>query len=263
MRSKGLGTTTRARSKAVVALAVGGLIVGAFMGPAAVTAQEAGSPDTVTVEARREVDVDPDIGQVTLGVRAKAPTAEEASDELTARASRVIDALKAEGFTEDEIDTVNVSLDRRCVRFCTRRDDDPDPVIGYVGSTGIRVETTQIDRLGEIIDIGVNAGAVGVRGVSFDVSDRADAVNEALRQAMLLAQEKAQILAETGGRTLGRALVIIEGNSRAPQRYDVEAVYGMIAGDRAGAGSGGSNPFPIEPPTLSASARVEVTFQLN
>lgn len=252
------------RVRAIVGLAIGGLLIGAFMGPAAVTAQEAGSPDTVTVEARREVDVEPDIGQVTLGVRAKAPTAEEASDELTARASRVIDALKAEGFTEDEIDTVNVNLDRRCVRFCTRRDDDPDPVIGYVGSAGIRVETLQIDRLGEVIDIGVTAGATGVRGVSFDVSDRSDAVNEALRQAMLLAQEKATILAETGGRTLGRALVILEGNSRPPQRFEVEAAYGSLAAKSGGGTSdGGSNPFPIEPPTLSASARVEVTFQLN
>jgi uncharacterized protein YggE len=237
-----------------------------LVGPTSVTAQEAGSPDTVTVEARREVDVEPDIGQVTLGVRSTGSTAEEATDELTERARAVIAALEGAGFTDDEIDTVNVSLDRRCVRFCRNRDDDSPPrVIGYVGSTGVRVETNQIDRLGEVIDVGIEAGATGVRGVSFDVEDKSAAVKEALRQAMLLARDKATTLAETGGRTLGRALVILEGNSQLPRRFDVphSKVVAFRSGDASSGGTaGGSNPFPIEPPTLSATARIEVTFEL-
>lgn len=248
------------RMKVAGLAAMTALVIGALWGPAPVTAQEAGDPDTVTVEARREVDVEPDIGRVTLGVRSSAGTAQAASDELADTARNVIDALKAAGFTDDEIDSVNVTLDRRCVRNC-RRDAVEDPVFGYVGSAGIRVETTQLDRLGEVIDIGVDAGATGVRSVNFDVADDSAAVKEALRQAMLYAQEKAQTLAETGGRTLGRALIIIEGNARAPRSYEVAGA--VLAGYSSGGGSSSSNPFPIEPPTLSASARVQVTFQLN
>lgn len=248
------------RMKVAGLAAMTALVVGALWGPAPVTAQEAGDPDTVTVEARREVDVEPDIGRVILGVRSSAETARAATDELTDLARSVIDALKAAGFTEDEIDSVNVNLDRRCLRNC-RRDAVQDPIFGFVGSAGIRVETSELDRLGEVIDIGIDAGATGVRSVTFDVADDSVAVKEALRQAMLYAQEKAQTLAETGGRTLGRALIIIEGNARAPQSFGVGDA--ALAGYVSGRSTDSSNPFPIEPPTLSASARVEVTFQLN
>ena len=257
----------RARTGALIA--VGGLIIGALVGPSSVTAQEAGTKDTVTVEARREVDVEPDIGRVTLGVRAKGLTAEAASDRLTDKARRVLDALAAAGFTDEELSTGNINLDRRCLRSCRdpnpNDDERPTPVFGYVGSAGIEIETEDLDSIGEAIDVGVGAGATGIRNVSFDVKDKSEAVKEALRQAMVLATEKAQVLAETGNRTLGRALVIIEGNAREPRAFSasestLNAVFGRVSD--GGSAGGGSNPFPIEPPTLSASARVEVTFEL-
>lgn len=260
----------RARMGALIA--AGGLIVGALLGPTSVTAQEAGTKDTVTVEARREVDVEPDIGRVVLGVRAKGLTAEEATERLTNRARRVLDALTAAGFTDEELSTQSVNLDRRCLRLCRdpnpNDEERPTPVFGYVGSAGIEIETRRLDAIGDAIDVGVRAGATGIRSVSFDVEDRSEAVKEALRQAMVLATDKARVLAETGNRTLGRALIIIEGNAREPRAFFVDddalAARAVLPGTAGGGGSagGGSNPFPIEPPTLSASARVEVTFEL-
>lgn len=249
------------RSKAGL-LALMAIFIGTLIGPGKGIAQEAGERDTVTVEARREVDVEPDLGTVSFGVRATGDTAEAATDRLAARARRVIDALEGAGFTDDEIDTVNINLDRRCIRFCFNRNDDtPDRIFGYVGSAGVRLETAQLDRIGEVIDIGVAAGASSIRNVSFDVSDKTAAVNEALRQAMLVAQDKARTLAETGGRTLGRAIVIVEGNSFPPRAFTVSPDAAFAAGRISGSG-GGTDPFPIEPPTLSASARVQVTFEL-
>lgn len=202
----------------VLAVATASATLGALFGPVAGSAQEtSGPPDTVTVEAKRRVDVEPDIGIVTLGIRAEGPTARAATDELTGKARAVIQALKGIGFTDEEISTVDVELDRRCLQFC--RSEERDPVIGFVGTAGVRVETNQIDRLGEVIDVGIDAGANRIRGVAFDVADKAEAEKEALRRAMLLAIDKAQVLAETGGRTRGRALVIEEGNTRAPERF--------------------------------------------
>ncbi len=220
--------------------------------------------DTVTVEARREIDVEPDIGTVNLGVRSQSRSADAATDSLTDKARSVIDALKDAGFTEEEISTFDVELRRVCLSKCRDPNPDdskrPEPVLGYQGSAGVKVETSKIDRLGDIIDIGVRAGASSVRGVFFDVSDRSEAVKEALRQAMIYATDKARILAETGGRTLGSAIVILEGTTRAPQAF---AAGDAILGEQSVRPEDEPNPFPIEPPTLSASARVEVTFRLN
>jgi uncharacterized protein len=245
------------------------LAMGSLFGPTIASAQQQQptQTDTVTVAASREVDIEPDLGSVALGVVAHAKEAQTAADKLTNRARRVIQAIKSLGFTDDEIDTFDVQLDRTCLSQC--RDPNPEdkkvprPVLGYRGSAGVRVETERLDALGRIIDAGVQAGATRVRGVSFDVKDRAEAVKEALRQAMLFATDKARILAETGGRQLGRALVIEEGRTQAPERFDATQEFRTAsAAGTAGGSGGGTNPFPIEPPTLSASARVTVTFEL-
>lgn len=238
-------------------LLVATTLLGMMFAPVAGVAQEAGTTDTVTVGGRRKVDVEPDLAIVSLGVRSRAATAEEASDELAARARSVIAALEGLGFTDEEIDTVDIQLDRRCISRC--RSKDVEPVIGFVGSAGVRVTTAAIDRVGEVIDTGIEAGATSIRNVAFDVGDKSEAEKEALRQAFQFAREKAEVLAEAGGRTLGRALVIEEGRTEAPEAFFVsDEALGFAAGSAGSA----DNPFPIEPPTLKASARVTVTFEL-
>ncbi len=195
----------------MVALAFTATCIGALFAPSVVGAQEDGqtqTQDTVTVEAKREVDIEPDLGTIALGVRVHAPTAERATDRLSNRAGRVIDAIKAAGFTDDEIDTYGIELQRVCLDKCRdpnpKDDKVPTPVLGYRGSAGIRVETKDLDRIGRVIDVGIGAGANSIRGIFFEVEDKSAAVQEALRQAMVFATNKARILAETGGRQLAR-----------------------------------------------------------
>ena len=254
------------------AVACASIGLAALFAPSAALAQEEAPTrtDTVTVGARQEVDIEPDLGTVSFGVRVQSLSAERATDKLGSRTGRVISAIRNMGFTNDEIETYGVQLQRVCVESC--RDPNPRdnkvvrPVFGYRGTSGVRVETDQLGRIGELIDAGIRAGANSIRGISFGVSDKTAAVNEALRQAMEVATDKARTLAEAGNRNLGRALVIEEGNTRAPDTYSVPeaAAYGRIVDKSGSAGGGASaNPFPIEPPTLSASARVTVTFELD
>ena len=254
--------------KLVIASLVGALI-GALAVPLPAAAQDS-EPliNTVTVAAFKEVDIEPDIGTVSFGVTSHAREADAAIDKLSTRTERIIDAIKGLGFTGEEIETFSIELQRTCLDRCHDPDpkDDviPEPVIGYRGSAGIRVETQQLNRLGELIDAAINAGAKRVRGITFDVTDRSEAVKEALRQAMVFATDKARILAETGGRTLGPAILISEGRTEAPRAVHASEAAGMVVaqGGVAGRPRRPANPFPVEPPTLSASARVQVTFTL-
>lgn len=232
------------------------LLIGAMLTPAGSVAQEAGDPDTVTVEARRTVDIEPDIGRITFGTGARDTSAEDAMATLTEKTSAVRDALEAAGFTDEELSTAGVRLRRTCISNCRDRDRNND-VGGFRASAGIKLETRSLDRLGEAIDIAVGAGASSIRSLVFDVEDDAVAVQEALTKAMNLARTKAETLAQAGSRTLGRALVIVEGNARTPSPFAFDA-----AAVSAGSGSSAGQAFPIEPPTLHASARIEVTFEL-
>lgn len=220
--------------------------------------------NTVTVGATEKVDVEADIGRATFGVRAKDATARGATDELSRETKSVLDALKGAGFTSDELATGSVRLRRECIRSCkdpNPRDNKPaDRVMGYVGSATVNLETSKLDKLGAAVDAAVDGGANSIRSVNYDVEDKDAAVLEALRQAVRSARDKAQVIAEETGRTLGPALVVEEGRTSAPGAFEV-------AGDMAAASFGGSAPsqsipFPVDPPTLSASARVTVTWEL-
>jgi uncharacterized protein YggE len=221
--------------------------------------------DTVTVSATKTVDVEPDLGRVSLGVRVVGDTAAEATDKLAKTATAVVDALKAAGFTAAELSTYGVSLSRVCLSDCRdphpRDNFHPTPVFGYAGSEGVLIETQRLDKLSEAVDAGVSGGANSIRNVSFDVKDKDAAVLKALKQAMDFANAKAQVLAEEGGRVLGPAIIIIEGRSSAPRAAGVLGSRLGVPPGSSGASAG--VPFPIEPPTLSASAHVEVTYQLN
>ena len=247
------------RKLIVAALLLGATAIGMLFMPATGAAQDAATTDTVTVGARRTVDVEPDRGIVTLQVRSRAVTAEAAANELSRRARRVVAALESEEFADEEIDTVDISLYRRCVQGCRGRDSEP--VYRFVGSAGVRLRTSDIEGLNEAIDVGIEGGATGVRQVSFDVEDKAEAEKQALRRAFAFAEEKAQVLADASGRTVGRVLVIEEGNTRAPEEYFFDGDFAEATAADGGGESAAA--FPIEPPTLQASGQVTVTFQLQ
>ena len=221
--------------------------------------------NTVTVAASKEVDVEADLGRASFGIRTEDRSAQTATSELSARTDSVLKALRDEGFTNDELATGGIRLNRECIKRCrdqNRRDGiPPDQVMGYVGSATVFVETNRLDRLGRAVDAAIEGGAQTIRDVSFDVEDKDAAVLEALRQAMQFAKAKAQVIAEEAGRTLGPAVIVEEGRTRAPERYVVaENALGGTISDAGGASA--SIPFPVEPPTLSASARVTVTWEL-
>ena len=72
----------------------------------------------------------------------------------------------------------------------------------------IEVRVDEIDRVGEILDVVVQAGATSVSGVRFDLQDRADVERDALRLAVVDARGRAEAAAAGAGRTVDRILKI-------------------------------------------------------
>ncbi|MDQ3958242.1 MAG: SIMPL domain-containing protein, partial [Actinomycetota bacterium] len=142
-----------------------------------------------------------------------------------------------------------------------RERDNRGNVVGYAGSSAVVVETQDLESIGDVIDVGTDAGADSVRGVDFDLEENSAAVRQALRKAMTIAQGKAEALATTAGRTLGRALVIRESGTRDPG--PVAALSALAAAPGPEPGSGGGNAFPIIPPDITVRTRIEVTFALS
>jgi uncharacterized protein YggE len=232
-------------------MAIGAIVLGALMGPTLGQGQTDPTRETVTVGASGAVEVPPDLARVSLGVHEEASTAQEAAQRLSDSTNRVIDALKAAGYSEDQLTVRDVSV------FPIRKKDVG--IVGYAGSTAVVVKTADLEAIGDIIDTGVTAGANTVRGVDFEIDEASDAIKQALRQAMEFALEKGDVLATTAGRTLGRALIIREGGSRPARTVSVAGA--TFAGRSRGGGT--PQPFPIIPPDITVSAHVVVTFALQ
>ena len=238
-----------------VALAVAAVALGALLGPGTGVSQTGSAQERVTVAASATVDVEPDIARVFLGIHTSAATAEQAADQLSVDTRRVLDALTDAGFSDEQLTIRSVSVFRE-----RNRDGD---VTGYAGNSAVVVETEDLDAIGDVIDIGTGAGADSVRGVDFDLKENSGAVREALRKAMTIAQGKAEALATTAGRNLGRALVIREGGTRDPGPVSA-APQALVAGaPGGGTGGGGASGFPIIPPDITVRTRIEVTFALQ
>ena len=238
-----------------VLIAVATLIAVAILAPTAGLSQTAEAiPDTVTVTAAGKVEGRPDLAVVGFGVKARGATAEATMNELSARQNGVIDSLRATGLTEEQVTTGNISLNESCHYDRELRRTVCE---GFVARTSVRAETDDLNAVGGVIDAGVAGGANSVNNVSFQRTERNEAIKEALAQAMDLAIAKAEVLATRAGRTLGRAIVIEEGGSQRP-------VFSTPSADFSAGVAGSVLPrLVINPADEITRVRIVVTFALN
>ena len=112
-----------------------------------------------------------------------------------------------------------------------------------------------IGLVGKAIDAAFSAGADGMYGVQFTISDekRAELVQQAIRAAVEDAEEKAKIIAES----LGMKVVRIKSVSLSSQPI-IPVPRPAIAFKAAEAGG-----VPIEPGRATISASVSVIYLLS
>ncbi len=241
-----MGTALRRTTIAAVAVGVVSLL------PGVAHAQEVDYTNTVTVAAGAKVEIEADIATLTIGVRGAGQEATVATRRVASKTQSVLEALRRVGVTEEELSTGGVRL--------SRVTDRKGNFVRYVATASIKVKTERLDDLGRIIDAAVAGGATSLRGLDYDVKDRSAAVDQALRDAMAFARDKATALAEADGRQVGEAIVISEFDSRPPRSASVEVQGAVLEGSSR---DGGAAAFiPLVPPTLSAQARITVTFEL-
>ena len=209
-----------------------------------------GSAETrsITVSGQGEVSLAPDMARITIGVLEEAEEAESALAAMTASMAAVLEKLRAAGLPESDIQTGSFSLNPRY-----RRSDSIGPgearIDGFVASSTVHVEVTDLDLLGPVIDAAVADGANTLGGIGFDVRDRSDALDEARRLAVADAAARAALYAEAAGVILGDVLSVSEAGA-AP----FDPMPRMAMAESADA---------IAPGELTISARVTLVYGIE
>ncbi len=225
-------------------------------GPSSVTNQYA-APEalrTLNVNGVGVVYLTPDIAYITIGVNTQRDNASEAVDANKEQTTAVIQAIKDAGVEDKDIRTNNFSI------WSNPQYDSSGQlsgVINYSVDNTVNVTVRNIDKLGDLLDAAISAGANSIYSIQFDVEDKTKAQEEARTKAVEDAKAEAAGLAETSG----VALDVIQNISY----YESGGAYYYDMGYGKGGGGAGveSAAVPIQPGQLAVTVSVNITYTIK
>ena len=207
---------------------------------------------TVSVSGSGTAYLVPDIAYIYVGVHTEKLTASEAVAENTSQTQQMIQALTEFGIDPKDIRTTNFSIWPQ---------DKYDPMTGtptgekvYSVDNTVYVTIRDINKLGDLLDTVVAAGANTVNSIQFDVADKDAALKQARADAVKNAATQAQELADAAGVKLGEIQSI--------GFYDSQP-YPVFDGKGGGGVETAAAAVPVQPGQLTFTVTVNVTYELK
>lgn len=180
------------------------------------------TPRVISVSGEGVVRVEPDMAVVRFGVVTAADTPEDARRRNAEAAAEVLNAVRELGVPERKIQLQVLRLQPRHVyNEQTRRMEEA----GFEAIRQVVVELEDLEKLPDLVARVVQEGANRLESVAYDVQDRDAARDEALRDAVAKARQKAALIAETLEVQLGPVQRADEQGFSFPQpivRMDVQ-----------------------------------------
>ncbi len=230
----------------VLAACLLGLWVAGGMAVPRAQAQERPTPGHVVVVGEGKVAVAPDLAQVRSGVTTVAKTVKEAVETNSRTMAAVITSLTESGIVQKDIQTSQFSI--QPVYAPTDGQHPESKLTGYRVSNQVTAKVRRIEKLGDVLERLVAAGATDVWNVEFLVSDPSKALDEAREAAIADARRKAEVFARAAGATVGRVISIEEAGAMPPPFPRIGAAAAM--------------PVPIATGENTLRATVTVGFDL-
>ncbi len=254
-------TTSSSTARWAFVAAAGALLVGLVAGPvlAGALAPRTYAPvngatdqppeHTIAVAGSGKVVVVPDLATVRLGVVIERNTAKAARQAAAESMTKVVAAIKKLGIDEKDIATANVSLSA----VYDYPNNQAPRIRGYQLQNTVSVTVRDLDKLSDVLDNGVQAGATSVDGISFDVADRAASEAKAREAAVADAKAKAETLANGLG-------VRISGVASVSEQVSTPVWYDRMAAVSGAAPAEAAAQTPVLPGTTDIVITVQVTF---
>jgi uncharacterized protein YggE len=247
--------TTRTRRLLVTGAAV-------LMGAAAMagcgtgdTASAAGDDDdtdlrTVSVSGIGQADVVPDLVELRTNVHTQGPDASSALTLDNGVMRAVLDAAKAAGVADADIQTANVSV------FAVFTGDDPPRPNGYGADHSLVIRIHDVAAAGPIVDAVMAAGGGSIRLDSLRplVDDPHKGLEEARKAAVADARSKAEAMAAASGAGVGPVRSIVEGVGPHP--------FDQSAGTRLSKDVSSFAELAVSPGTDEQTVQVTIVFDL-
>lgn len=206
----------------------------------------------ISVTGEATVAVAPDAALIRLGVTSTGKAAREASDANAKQMTAVLAAIREAGIADRDVQTSRLSLQPQY---------DPNPrasapgpsggvrLLGFQVTNQVTIRVREIDKLPNILDRAIAAGANEMSGIEFIVSEQSKLLDQARDDAVADARRKAELYARAAGVKLGAVVAIAEEGSNPPPRPLMQAMR--------------SSAVPVAPGEQMLRAAVNVTFELT
>ncbi len=162
----------------------------------------------VTTNGDVTLNVQPDVAYISLGITTTGDTTVKASEQNSKNTQKVLTALSENGVKDDEVVTEYYSV---YPNYDYTK--EVPKVVGYTVNHTLKVTVKDINKVGEILDLGLNNGANNNSGVTFDVLNKDVYYAKALNEALTKAITKGNALASAVGVTNPNVVSINENSS--------------------------------------------------
>ena len=215
----------------------------------------AAEPNTIAVSGMAEQEVAPDMAYVDVGINVRADDAETARTQEAQIASQIRRALLGLAISDNDLQNTSYYLyqeykvDRNGVRTADK----------YVLDSSIKVTVKDLDKLSQVIDNVVEAGATNISNITYALSTQNIIQRQLLATAVENARDKAAVVANAGSRTLGNML------SADINSFDGGTIVAYGANKLRSTTNLAEDGVAtkLSPGKIKLNARVQVVFSLN
>lgn len=215
----------------------------------------AAEPNTIAVSGMAEQEVAPDMAYIDVGINVRADDAETARTQEAQIASQIRRALLGLAITDNDLQNTSYYLyqeykvDRNGVRTADK----------YVLDSSIKVTVKDLDKLSQVIDNIVEAGATNISNITYALSTQNIIQRQLLATAVENARDKAAVVANAGSRTLGNML------SADINSFDGGTIIAYGANKLRSTTNLAEDGVAtkLSPGKIKLNARVQVVFSLN
>lgn len=215
----------------------------------------AAEPNTIAVSGMAEQEVAPDMAYIDVGINVRADDAETARTQEAQIASQIRKALLELAITDNDLQNTSYYLyqeykvDRNGVRTADK----------YVLDSSIKVTVKDLDKLSQVIDNVVEAGATNISNITYALSTQNIIQRQLLATAVENARDKAAVVANAGSRTLGNML------SADINSFDGGTIVAYGANKLRSTTNLAEDGVAtkLSPGKIKLNARVQVVFSLN
>lgn len=215
----------------------------------------AAEPNTIAVSGMAEQEVAPDMAYIDVGINVRADDAETARTQEAQIASQIRRTLLGLAITDNDLQNTSYYLyqeykvDRNGVRTADK----------YVLDSSIKVTVKDLDKLSQVIDNVVEAGATNISNITYALSTQNIIQRQLLATAVENARDKAAVVANAGSRTLGNML------SADINSFDGGTIVAYGANKLRSTTNLAEDGVAtkLSPGKIKLNARVQVVFSLN